>query len=72
MSPLGRGISKPLRRLQAEKDIPINLRENAPIAADDEGVIWSYNLGTDKRVAIDENTKKILLFKVYKTQKGGE
>lgn len=72
LSPVGRGLSKPLRRLQAECGISVDLRENSPVAADDNGVIWSYKVGTDKRTQIDENTKKVLVFKVYKTQKGGK
>ena len=70
ISPLGRGVSKPIRRMQAECNISVNLRDIAPIATDEKGVIWGYEIGTDKRVAIDEDTQKILLFKVYKNQKG--
>lgn len=67
LSPSGRGLSKPLRRLQAEADIPVFLRENAPVAEDENGVVWGYAIGTDERVAIDEKTQNILIFKVYKS-----
>ena len=67
LSPFGRGISKPVRRLQAEAEIPVLIRESAPIAADENGVIWGYKIGADKRVSIDEKTQNILIFKVYKS-----
>ncbi len=67
ISPLGRGVSKPVRRIQSENNLPVYLRENAPIASDEQGVIWGYKIGTDKRVAIDDNTKKVLVFKVYES-----
>lgn len=72
LSPLGRGLSKPVRRLQAEADVPVILRDKAPIAADSIGVVWGYKIGVDERVAIDENTKKVLVFKVYKSKNGGQ
>ena len=67
ISPLGRGLSKPLRRLQAEANIPASLRDSAPVVSDERGVVWGYEIGIDERVSIDENTQKVLVFKVYKT-----
>jgi len=72
LSPLGRGISKPLRRLQAEANIDVDLRDNAPVASDTNGVLWGYKVGADKRVTINESTKNVLVFKVYKSKKGGQ
>jgi tRNA(Ile)-lysidine synthase len=72
LSPLGRGLSKPVRRLQAEADLPIALRDKAPIAVDEKGAVWGYKIGVDERASVDENTQNILVFKVYKTQKRGE
>lgn len=66
MSPVGRGLSKPLRRLQAEANIPNQERDKVPVVADNNGVIWSYGVGICERVKIDKNTKKVLEFKVYK------
>ena len=66
MSPAGRGLSKPLRRLQAEAEVLKEQRDTLPVAADDNGVVWSYGVGIDDRVKIDKNTKKVLVFKVYK------
>ena len=72
LRPCGRGLSKPIRRLQAEADIDNQLREKVPVAADSIGVLWGYEIGTDQRVCVDENTKNVLIFKVYKTKNGGQ
>ncbi len=72
MHPFGRGVGKEIRRLQAENDIPKELRDMAPIASDDNGPIWGYEIGIDERVAIDENTKKVLVFEVYQTKNRGQ
>ena len=64
LRPLGRGLSKPVRRLQAEANIISELRDYAPLASDDLGVVWGYKIGIDERLKIDENTKNILVFKV--------
>lgn len=61
----GRGVTKPLRRLQAEVDIYKDYRSITPVAADDSGVIWSYQVGFSENVKISDNTQKVLIFKVY-------
>ncbi len=66
MSPVGRGLSKPLRKLQAEANILKEQRDSVPVAADENGVVWSYGVGISERVKIDKNTKKVLEVKVYK------
>lgn len=63
-SPLGRGITKSLRRLQQEKNIPVYLRDVFPVAADEKGVFWAYNIGIAQRVSADLSTKKLLVFSV--------
>lgn len=72
LRPCGRGLSKPVRRLQAEANIDVHLRQMAPVAADSSGILWGYKIGTDQRVCVDENTKNVLIFKVYKTKNGGQ
>ena len=62
MRPLGRGVTKPLRRLQAEAEIPADARGTAPVAADQAGIVWAYRVGCDERVRIDQNTKRVLIF----------
>ena len=40
----------------------------APVAADDNGVIWIYGIGASERVRIDGETKKITVFEVYENE----
>lgn len=58
-----RGVTKTLKKIFTEKKIPINERENLPVVADDEGVIWVYGVGVAERVKVQKNTKKIMLVK---------
>lgn len=60
----GRGITKSLRRLQQEKRIPDYLRDELPLAADEEGVFWAHKIGIAERVAADSKTKNLLIFSV--------
>ena len=72
LRPMGRGLSKPIRRLQAEADIHADVRNKAPVAADDNGAVWGYGIGVDERVKIEADTKRVLVFKVYKISNGGQ
>jgi len=59
----GRG-TKSLKKLYNELKIPQNDRENLPLAADDNGVIWVYGAGVCERVRVDRETKQITVFEV--------
>ncbi|MBR6694003.1 MAG: tRNA lysidine(34) synthetase TilS [Clostridia bacterium] len=59
----GRG-TKSLKKLYNELKIPQNDRENLPLAADDNGVIWVYGAGVCERVRVDRKTKQITVFEV--------
>ena len=72
LSPVGRGVSKPIRRLQAEANLSINQRDKAPVASDNNRVVWGYKIGTDENVKIDDKTKNVLIFKVNKISNGGQ
>lgn len=54
--------TKTLKKLLTEKKIPISMRNELPIYADDLGVVWGFNIGTADRVKVDKSTKKILYF----------
>ncbi len=58
----GCGYTKTLKKLFCEYKIPLNVRENLPVIADDEGVIWVYNIGVAQRVAVSGSTEK--MFKI--------
>ncbi len=66
ISPVGRGLTKDLRKLQNEKGIDKKIRDLLPVAADDLGPFWCYLTGIDRRVKIDESTKRVLVFKCKK------
>ncbi|MBR3961309.1 MAG: tRNA lysidine(34) synthetase TilS [Clostridia bacterium] len=59
----GRGVTKTLKKLFTENAVPIELRDSLPIVADEDGVIWIYNMGVAERVAITDKTEKFLLIK---------
>lgn len=60
----GRGYTKKLKSLFTEYKIPLNVRENLPVIADEQGVIWVHNIGVAERVAAREATNKILKIEV--------
>lgn len=62
----GRNCTKTLKKLFTEKQIPMNERENLPVAADELGVVWVYGIGVAERCAVDKNTNSIFKFQVSK------
>ena len=64
MSPNKRNCSKSLKKLYNELKIPEDKRGLVPVIADDKGIIAISHYCIDERVCTDENTKKVLLFKV--------
>ena len=59
-----RGYTKTLKKLFTENKIPLNVRENLPVIADEKGVVWVHNIGVAERVAVSEATKKMLKIEV--------
>lgn len=55
-----RNVSKPLRKWMNEENINPALRDKIPVISDDDGVIWVYGGGVDKRVLPTETTKRVL------------
>ena len=60
----GRRVTKSLKKLFCEADIPLSERYTLPVAADENGVVWVYSFGVAERCAVDSNTKNICEFKV--------
>lgn len=50
---------KSLKKLFCEAEIPPDRRERLPVIADDEGVVWVYGFGIDRRVKADEGDRCI-------------
>ncbi len=62
--------TKTLKKLYTEYKIPLNLREDLPVLADSNGVVWIYKIGVAERCAADENSNKIL--KINVTERFGD
>ena len=59
----GRNCTKSLKKLFNELKIPKEERDNIPVAADDEGIVWIFGVDVSKRNAISAETKRIAEFK---------
>ncbi len=62
----GRNCTKSLKKLYNELKIPEQDRENLPVAADDEGVVWIYSVGVAERVAVNKKTRRFARFEAEK------
>ena len=57
-----RGISKSLKKLMQEWNIPARIRVTMPLLCDDNGVLLVPGYGVDARVAVTETTKRVLVW----------
>lgn len=62
--PAGRNCTKTLKKLFNEYRIPPEKRDKIAVAYDDIGAVAVVGYCVDERVCVDENTKKILSFKL--------
>ncbi len=62
---LGRNVTKTLKKLFNESDMPAELRERLFVLSDDNGVLWVENFGVDERVLVDENTKCAIMINKF-------
>lgn len=65
-----KNCTKTLKKLYTEYSVPVELRENWPVIADDEGIVWIHGIGVAHRCAADETSKRIYKITVDKTFKG--
>ena len=63
-----RGCTKTLNKLFTENGVPVELRDNIPVIADEKGVIWVYGLGVAQRCAVGQNTKRLYKIEVIEKQ----
>ncbi len=59
-----RNGTKTLKKLYTEFSIPLSDRENLPVIADDEGVVWVCGIGVADRCVATEDTKNIIKIEV--------
>ena len=55
-----RGVTKTLKKLFSEMNIPVEKRDFIPVLCDDEGVVWVYSVGVDARCHVDNNSSNII------------
>lgn len=59
-----RACTKSLKKLFNELEIPVEIRNNIPVIADDKGVIGIYGYCIDERVKISDLTRRVLIINV--------
>ena len=62
---LGRGVTKPLRRLLSELGVEAENRNKVILLRDDDGVVWVDGVGVSERCAVSENTKRLMILSKY-------
>ncbi len=55
-----RNVSKSLKKLFCEYNIPIEKRQTLPILCDDEGIVWVYGIGTVARCCANNKSSNII------------
>ncbi|MBO5066368.1 MAG: tRNA lysidine(34) synthetase TilS [Clostridia bacterium] len=55
-----RNVSKSLKKLFSEMNVPVEIRDNVPVLADDEGVIWVCYVGVAERCKVDDGSTNIV------------
>ena len=58
-----RNVTKTLKKLFTEENIPIETRSQLPVIADDSGVVWVFGFGVTKRCLPSENSDNIVLIR---------
>ncbi len=61
-----RNVTKTLKKLFLEENIPVAERDFVPVISDDNGVVWVYGIGVNKKNAVNRESKKILFVKSEK------
>jgi tRNA(Ile)-lysidine synthase len=55
-----RNVSKTLKKLFCEYNIPVEKRNTLPVLCDDEGIVWIYGIGTVARCCADNKSSNII------------
>jgi len=56
-----RNITKSLKKLFNEENVPVELRDNIPVIADDIGIVWVQGFGVTKRCCASKDSDNIIL-----------
>ncbi len=55
-----RNVTKSLKKLFCEANVPVETRDNIPVLCDEKGVVWVYGFGVDKRCEVTSNSNNII------------
>ncbi len=56
-----RGVTKSLKKLFSEENIPVEIRNKIPVISDDIGVVWVQGFGVNKRCLASKDCGNIVL-----------
>ena len=56
-----RNVTKTLKKLFTEENIPIELRDKIPVISDEIGIVWVYGFGVTKRCCVGKHSDNIIL-----------
>ena len=56
-----RNVTKTLKKLFTEENIPIEIRNEIPVISDDAGIVWVYGFGVTKRCCVGKHSDNIIL-----------
>ena len=56
-----RNVTKTLKKLFIEARIPREVRHKIPVLCDDNGVVWVYGFGVNKKYSVDDTSSHIIL-----------
>lgn len=56
-----RNVTKTLKKLFTEENIPIEIRNEIPVISDDVGIVWVYGYGVTKRCCAGTHSDNIIL-----------
>ena len=59
--PVGRKVTKSLRKLLTESKLSLKTKSNLKILQDDKGIFFTNLFGIDERVKVDENSKNVIV-----------
>ena len=55
-----RNVTKSLKKLFCEENVPLELRDSIPVLCDESGIVWVYGFGVNKRCEVTSNSNNII------------
>ena len=59
------GMTRTLKKLFNQKNIPLERRDTIPCAADGSGIVWVYGFGCGDNAAVDADSEHIGVFEIW-------